>query len=174
MPTIIVTPLADLEMAIRRDRPSHIVTLLSPEHMIETPPGYSASNHLRLALDDVADVWAGEAPPAKGHVERLITFGRDWPATSPMVVHCWAGISRSMAAAYIVLCDRLGPGSEAEIARALRIRAPHACPNPLMIRLADEILARSGRMIDAIQSIGRGTIAAIGERVELPVHMSEL
>ena len=83
-------------------------------------------------------------------------------------------ISRSTAAAYILLCDRHGQGMEAEIASALRNRAPHACPNPLMIRIADAMLERDGRMIDAIQGIGRGSIVALGERVELPLALAEL
>ncbi len=51
-----------------------------------------------------------------------------------MLVHCWAGVSRSMAAAYILLCDRLGPGTEARDRAGHRARrAPHAYPNPLMV-----------------------------------------
>ena len=174
MSAILVTSLSQVEGTIRRDRPSHIVTLLSPEHMIETPGGFSAERHLRLAINDVADIWAGEAPPESHHIARLLAFGRSWPAESPMLVHCWAGISRSTAAAYILLCDRLEPGSERDIARALRYRAPHACPNPLMVRFADALLGREGRMVAAVAEIGRGTIAAEGERVELPIALADL
>ena len=48
----------------------------------------------------------------------------------------WAGVSRSMAATFILLNDRLGPKFEHDIARAMRRRAPHAYPNPLMVKLA--------------------------------------
>jgi predicted protein tyrosine phosphatase len=173
MSTILITPLSAVEKTILRDRPSHIVTLLSPEHMIETPAGFPAERHLRLAINDVADAWAGDAPPQARHVESLLDFGRGWSAEAPMLVHCWAGISRSTAAAYILLCDRLAPGAETDIARALRYHAPHACPNGLMVRLADEILGRDGRMVAAIAGIGRGTITAEGERVELPLVLAE-
>jgi predicted protein tyrosine phosphatase len=173
MSTILVTPLSEIETTIRRFKPSHLVTLLSPEHMIDTPEGIPGDRHLRLAVNDVAEARDGETPPAVEHIEQLITFGRTWAADAPMLVHCWAGISRSTAAAYILLCDRLGPGNEIEIARALRTRAPHACPNSLMIRLADEMLEREGRMIHAVQQIGRGRIVAIGECVELPTAIAE-
>jgi predicted protein tyrosine phosphatase len=174
MPFIFVTPLSAVEDSIRLHFPSHLVTLLSPEHMIDTPDGIPSDRHLRLAFNDVADEWESDTPPAAHHIEKLIGFGRDWDAEHPMLVHCWAGISRSTAAAYILLCDRLGPGSEAEIAAALRARAPHACPNSLMIRLADDMLNRDGRMVEAIRSIGRGKITAIGECVELPIVLAEL
>jgi len=174
MPKILVTPLSAVEETIRRDKPSHLVTLLSPEHMIATPDGIMHDCHLKLELNDVADVWGSEWPPAAHHIESLLAFGRAWPAREPILVHCWAGVSRSMAAAYILLCDRIGPGSEREIARALRYRAPHACPNSLMIRIADTMLSRDGRMIDAVESIGRGALVAQGERVEFPIAPSEL
>jgi predicted protein tyrosine phosphatase len=173
MSTILVTPLSAIEETIRLFKPSHLVTLLSPEHMIETPEGFAGDRHLRLAMNDVAEARDSDVPPAVEHIDRLLTFGRSWSADAPILVHCWAGISRSTAAAYILLCDRLGPGSEAEIARTLRHRAPHACPNPLMIRLADAMLERNGRMIEAVQGIGRGTIVAVGERVELPLALTE-
>ena len=174
MPFILVTPLSAVPESVRRYSPSHLVTLLSPEHMIETPQGILSDRHLRLALNDVAGEWESDTPPAAHHIEKLVGFGRGWDAELPILVHCWAGISRSTAAAYILLCDRLGPGSEGEIACALRNRAPHACPNSLMIRLADDLLNRHGRMVEAVQSIGRGQIAAIGECVELPIALAEL
>src|SRR6185312_2295028 len=121
---------------------SHVITLLSPEHMIETPNGFPSDRHLRLGMHDVPDAWASDAAPCADHVDSLIKFGRGWQADAPMIVHCWAGVSRSMAAAYILLCERLGPGSEHTVAQAIRARAPHAFPNPLFVQLADAALQR--------------------------------
>ena len=84
-----------------------------------------------------------------------------------MLVHCWAGISRSTAAAYIMACDRLGPGKEGLVAKRLRAASPTATPNPLMIRLADEALARDGAMSRAIAHIGRGEVAEAGTPFDL-------
>src|ERR1700742_130829 len=144
MPRILVTPLSALDDAIASHRPSHIVTLLSPEHMIATPAGFAAERHLKLGVNDVADPSAGNDPPARAHIEKLLAFAREWDTNQPLLIHCWAGISRSMASAYTVLCDRLGPGREVEIAMAIRRRAAHANPNPLLVRHADEALKRKG------------------------------
>jgi len=173
MPMILVTPLSAIEDTIRRYRPSHMVTLLSPEHMIETPAGVEAARHLRLSVNDVSDALASDLPPSEYHIAQLLEFGRGWNADAPMLVHCWAGVSRSMAAAYTLLCDRF-PGAEHDIARALRYRAPHAWPNALMVQLADSALRREGRMVEAINSIGCGTIVAEGECVEFPLSLEEL
>jgi predicted protein tyrosine phosphatase len=171
---ILVTPLSAIEASIRRYRPSHVVTLLSPDHMIPPQSGFEPDRHLRIALDDVSDAWLSACPPSAAQVQNLIDFGRGWTAEAPLLVHCWAGVSRSTAAAYILLCDKLGPGVEFDIARALRSRAPHACPNTLMVQLADDALGRNGRMVSAIESIGRGTIVAEGCCVELPVSLEAL
>ena len=169
MPRILVTPLSALEDAIASHRPSHIVTLLSPEHMIETPAGFPAGRHLKLGVNDVADPAAGDDPPARAHVERLLAFSRDWDAKEPLLIHCWAGISRSMASAYTVLCDRLGPGWEMEIAMAIRRRASHANPNPLLVRHADEALGRGGRMIEALAAMGPPLMVSEGVTTALPL-----
>ena len=171
---IIVTPLAAVEETIRRYKPSHMVTLLSPEHMIETPEGFEPSAHLRLGINDIANPAFGEAPPEARHVTALIEFGRGWSGEAPMLVHCWAGISRSMAAAYILLCDRSEPGREEDIARAIRSPPPHAFPNPLLVKLADVQMGREGRMVRGAEAIGRGAIVAAGECVEFPLVLEEL
>ena len=169
MSRILVTPLSAVPDVIRSHRPSHLVTLLSPEHMIATPKGFPEERHLRLGVNDIVDVSAGDNPPARAHFEKLLAFARQWPAEDPILVHCWAGVSRSMAATYTILCDRLGPGSELIAARAIRNRAPHAYPNALLVQYADELLDRQGRMIEAIKSIGVGEIVAEGVIVEFPL-----
>lgn len=169
MPKIIITPLSGLERSIRDHGPSHVISLLSPEHMIETPEGLPADRHLRLGVNDVAHPSLGEAPPSGGHIECLLEFGRLWDATAPLVVHCWAGISRSTAAAFILMCDRLSHVREDEIALALRRRAPHANPNRLMVRLADEALNRNGRMVEAVEAMGPSTLANEGPLVQIPL-----
>lgn len=169
MPKIIITPLSGLEQTIREHGPSHVVTLLSPEHMIETPEGLDPERHLKIGMNDIADPAHGTSPPHDDHIQSLLEFGRLWEATAPLVVHCWAGISRSTAAAFILMCDRLDHVRESEIANALRTRAPHASPNRLMVKLADEALGREGRMVHAIESMGPGTMAEEGQLVHFPL-----
>ena len=154
MSPLLVTPLSALPGALAEHAPSHLVSLLSPEHMIQTPAGFPAAAHLKLGINDIADPVAGPAPPARVHVDALLEFSRSWDGRQPFLIHCWAGISRSMASAYTILCDRLGPGCEAEIAKAMRRRAPHAQPNPLLVRHADDALGRGGAMLAAVEAMG--------------------
>jgi predicted protein tyrosine phosphatase len=169
MPLILITPLSAVPDALKSHAPSHMVTLLSEAYMIDTPAGFPAERHLKLSMHDIADP-SGDQAPGREHVDRLIAFGRGWDARAPMLVHCWAGVSRSTASAYTVLCDRLGPGREDDIARALRERAPHAQPNRLIVRLADEALGRGGAMVRAIDAMGSGVMVTEGVPVEIPLE----
>jgi predicted protein tyrosine phosphatase len=74
-----------------------------------------------------------------------------------------------MASAFTVLCDRLGPGREIQIAMAMRRRAPHAQPNALLVRHADEALDRSGRMVAALEAMGPSSMAAEGVPTAFPL-----
>lgn len=170
MPFILITSLSALPDAMAMHRPSHVVTLLSSGYMIDTPKGFPPERHLRLSMHDIPDEGLAESP-SRAHVEQLLEFGRGWDAKAPMVVHCWAGISRSTAATYTILCDRAGPGAEHTIAQALRQRAPHAVPNKLIVRLADEALGRDGAMVRAIDAIGMANQMTEGVPVEMPLTL---
>lgn len=172
MPLILITPLSSVPGSLLSHAPSHLVSLLSRQYMIDTPEGFPAEKHLRLSVHDIADP-AGDQAPAREHVERLIAFGRAWDARAPMLVHCWAGISRSTASAFTILCDKAGPGAEHDIARLLRERAPHAQPNKLIVRLADEALGRGGAMMRAVDAMGMGVMATEGFPVEMPLAIGE-
>jgi predicted protein tyrosine phosphatase len=157
--TLIVCGLSEVERLIAERRPSHLITLLDPASMIETPAGLAAQRHLRVGVNDIAEPMEGLVLPGERVVTDLIAFARDWDESAPMLIHCWAGISRSTAAAFTIACERSAPGKEADIARALREAAPHAYPNRRIVALADDLLGRRGRMVDAVEAIGLGDFA---------------
>ena len=76
-----------------------------------------------------------------------------------------------MAAAFTLLCDRAGPGSEHEIAQEIRARASHTHPNRLLVRLADESLERGERIVQAVEAMGPGRLVDEGVPVELPLDV---
>jgi predicted protein tyrosine phosphatase len=67
-----------------------------------------------------------------------------------VLIHCGAGISRSAAAALILYACWLGPGREQEAMEKVFTLRPIAKPNRRMVMLADKILGREGRLIDAL------------------------
>jgi predicted protein tyrosine phosphatase len=125
--------------------------------------------HLKLGVNDIVDPAAGTAPPARRHIDELLAFSRSWDTSRPLLIHCWAGISRSMASAFTILCDRLGPNREIEIARAMRQRAPHAQPNRLLVQHADDALGRHGKMMAALNSMGPPLVVEEGVTTAFPL-----
>ncbi len=170
MPLILVTPLSALPDMLRTYQPSHLISLLSPEYMIETPGGFPAARHLRVAIHDICDPADGKCHPGEEHVASLLEFARGWDAKRPLIVHCWAGVSRSMATAYSILCDRAWRGAEFRLAREMRARAPHAYPNRAIIRHADAQLDRQGAMIKAVEEMGPAVPVEEGVPVEFSLE----
>jgi predicted protein tyrosine phosphatase len=167
-PTLCFCPLDAVAEAIALHAPSHLVSLLDQASMIETPGGLAPERHLKLPMNDISARRDDLIAPTRAHVEALIDFVRSWDQKAPLLLHCWLGISRSTAAAYITLCA-LNDGNEDEIARRVRGAAPHAAPNPLLVALADDVLDRYGRMSAAISGLGPG-IGTRGALVALQLN----
>jgi len=167
--TLIVCSLALMPEVVRTRGPSHMITLIDPSTPVERPLSLDGSRHLKLELDDISEPTRGFVAPDERSVMRILEFSRTWDASAPMVVHCYAGISRSGASAFVIACDRNPHANEFEIARALRRAAPHAYPNRRIVALADTILGRGGRMVDAIEAIGGNNFVPTGPAYDLPI-----
>lgn len=159
---IIVCPLKHARDLAASHKVSHVVSLLAPETPHRSFDGIGRDRHLKLSFHDIASDADGLTPPQARDGERLIRFLRGWNRSSPMLIHCWAGISRSTATAYAAMCLFRPEADEQELAFELRHASPSATPNRLIVSLADGILGRQGRMVQAIERIGRGAEAAEG------------
>jgi len=164
-----VCSLARLYATVEETKALHIVTLLRLTDRVTRPTHIAEENHLILAMDDIVSHEDGFTVPAEEHVLRLIDFTQRWDRAAPMVVHCFAGISRSTAAAFTTACALNPQRDEADIARAIRAASPTAMPNKRLVAIADEILKRDGRMVRAVEALGRGTEAMEGHPFRLEI-----
>jgi predicted protein tyrosine phosphatase len=165
---IIVCPLHRAERLITEHGAGHAVSLLGPATPHPTFAALDPARHLRLTFHDIVEPMEDYSAPGRDDVARLVEFLGGWDRRDPILIHCWAGISRSTAAAYTALCMFRPRASEDVLARELRQASPSATPNRLIVALADEILGRGGRMTRAIEGIGRGAEAAEGQPFTLP------
>lgn len=152
-----VCSLERLPETVRATGARSVVTLLGDEALVQRPAEISPEHHLHLEMHDICAPCDGRICPQEHHVERLISFVRAWDRAAPIVVHCYAGISRSTAAAFVTACTLAPERDEHTIARALRDASPTACPNALIVSLADRLLGREGRMIAAVEAIAPHT-----------------
>jgi predicted protein tyrosine phosphatase len=167
-----VCSLARLPDMIVRTGARHIVSLLSNEADLTRPENIAPENHLWLQLHDISEPQDGFVLPQPEHVEQLIAFVQRWPREAPLIVHCFAGVSRSSAAAFVAVCALSPASNERAIAAALRRASPTATPNLRIVAIADDLLARQGRMTKAVKAIGAGIVLsdALPFRLELSGH----
>jgi len=112
------------------------------------PAGYdNVRRKLRLLVADVVT----ELGATEEDIRRIIQLGESLRSdTGRVLIHCEAGVSRSSAAALIMYACWLGPGREQEAMRRVLSQRPVAIPNRRMVELADRLLDRGGRLVEAL------------------------
>ena len=166
---IYVCSLAALPETVRATGASHVLTVMANVDQVQRPASVLEANHLKVSMDDITQEMDGFLAPSQEHIERVLNFVRNWDRSAPMVVHCYAGISRSTASAFAAACMLNPHRDEIEIARQIRARSPIASPNRLIVTLADKALGRDGRMLRALDEMGPGSMTVEGRpfRVDL-------
>ncbi len=159
--------LDDMPEQVARLRPKRLISLLPAAEQPLRPPQIETSDHLRILVDDVDRAEEGFTAPAREHVEALLDFLRVTAPGESILIHCFAGISRSPAAALIAMV-LTAPGREREAAQMLRDRGPFVQPNRLLVRLADTLLARDGALVAALEAMGPPRLAREAPVLELP------
>ena len=155
--------------------PSHVLSLLGGiTPFPPTPRGVDPANHKKMILADISAHEPGMIAPAADHMEEVIAFGQRWAAesggTRPLLVHCFAGISRSTASALTIACALRPNVPERTFADCLRAASASAQPNTLMIDHADGLLRRQGRLSAAVGAIGPGDFSQAGPSFVLMLH----
>jgi predicted protein tyrosine phosphatase len=156
MPFVQVCSLARLPRTVADINASHVLTLINAQTPVTRPASIPEDQHLYIAMSDIIEPLDGHIIPAEEHVRKLLTFVKTWSKTQPMVIHCYAGVSRSTAAAMITACVLNPDRDERDVADIIRERSPTATPNLRLVAVADQILGRQGRMVAAAEKIGRG------------------
>lgn len=125
----------------------YMVSLIDPGFTPPRPDTVRAENHLVLHVDDITS--PPGAVPAPDHIAQLMAFTRHWNEDGVLLIHCMAGVSRSAAAAFAVLCQRR-PGRPAAIAEAMTRQPYITQPNRQIVALADRYLGAGGELEQAL------------------------
>ena len=176
MPQIHICSLKMIDSLAAEHKPSHVLSLLGGiTPFPETPKGIDPRNHLKLTLADIAEPQAGMIHPGEEHVRMVIEFAERWVkeggTKQPIVVHCFAGISRSTASALTIACTLRPKTAEATFTEALRRVSESAQPNALMIAHADRLLGRNGRLVAAVEDMGLADFSKAGQPFVLSLNV---
>ena len=149
---------------------THALSIIDPDE--PDPSAFKRYRNVRRLLircDDVVAPYAGFQPPSREDVQKLIEFGATLPDEAHgghLLIHCHAGISRSTAAAGIIMAQH-NPGKEQEAFLHLLDMRPHAWPNTRIVAFADEMLDRNGAMLEALNAYRR-------ELLKRKPHLAEI
>ena len=125
---------------------THVLSIRSPgDRDIDGFSDFPAGRKCRVTFDDVThnpDLMekAGYLPPNRDHAQDILDFAKSIKEPAHVLVHCHAGISRSSAAAYILLCAIRGPGSEEQSMVDVYNAREVAMPNSLLVRCGSDLL----------------------------------
>jgi predicted protein tyrosine phosphatase len=165
-----VCSLAALPSTVKATGASHILTVMANVAQVQRPESVLAANHLKVQMDDITEQLEGFVAPTETHVEQVLNFIRGWDRQAPLVIHCYAGISRSTASAFAAVCALNPHRDEIAIARKIRSASAIASPNRLIVSLADKALGREGRMLRALDEMGPGSMTTEGRPFRLDLE----
>ncbi len=97
-----------------------------------------------FVFDDTGDEAHPQRPTAN-MIGRLLEVYRQTHPADTVLFHCMGGVSRSTAAAFIWLAYH-GMSYADAYQTVVSVRGAFACPNQLMVKLADELMCRAGEM----------------------------
>lgn len=148
---------------------THVLSLLGPTS--PDPPEFAAfAPHRRLILrfHDVIEPRSDQNAPTREDVERLLIFGREVSETADahLLVHCRAGVSRSTAAAALILMQANPAWPASAALDAVAAIRPRAWPNLLILEFGDALLGRNGEIAAAAGAIYRRVLARDSEFVD--------
>ena len=164
-----VCSLAALPSTVKATGASHVLTVMANVAQVQRPESVLAANHLKVQMDDITEQLEGFVAPTETHIDQVLNFVRGWDRQAPLVIHCYAGISRSTASAFAAVCALNPHRDEMAIARQIRSASAIASPNRLIVSLADKALGRDGRMLRALDEMGPGSMTTEGRpfRIDL-------
>ena len=140
---------------------THVLSLLDPGSPEPEAFGiFDPHRRLELRFHDVIDADPGCVPPERPDVEQLLSFGRDLANAkgAHLLVHCHAGVSRSTAAATLILVQARPDRPAEEALQTVVRRRPRAWPNLRILELGDDILGRGGEIVEAARAHYRRAI----------------
>ena len=134
---------------------THVLSILDPGW--PEPEAFGALDpHRRLELrfHDVIETEPGCVAPESLDVEQLLSFGRDLTEGkgTHLLVHCHAGVSRSTAAATLIVAQARPDRPAEEALQTVLSRRPRAWPNLRILELGDALLERRGEIVEAARA----------------------
>jgi predicted protein tyrosine phosphatase len=150
--TKLITIRGQREFAVDAPHITHRLSLEFDDTEAPQPGDLLHASRIRLRQRASESIGLRVTPPTPEHAKAIIEFAKSIrDMDGALLCQCFAGISRSSAAAVLCLAVWIGPGREPECVESVRAIRPAAIPHPDLIRFGDKLLNRDGKLVDAIR-----------------------
>jgi predicted protein tyrosine phosphatase len=154
---VFVTHAGGLAKLTSKVRATHILTLLDPGQRPFLHPHTDRKNWCHVICEDDLDPIHKNAPTMET-VAQILAWGSTLPVDAVVIVACFAGVSRSTAAALLLLVQHHGIDKvDGCIDLLLKVR-PQACPNSLITLYGDELLGCGGELFQKAEAVATAKI----------------
>ena len=136
---------------------THWISLLDHDDRHPSMPRLDHVKRLLLNCDDQMQATDPHAP-TRDQVQQILDFTRNL-TDATIVVNCFAGVSRSTAAALAILVQHHGSIDHA--VDLLRLIRPQAMPNPVISQFADDIMGLDGKLFAAAEKMAKSRVLDI-------------
>ena len=132
---------------------THVLSILAPDWPDpEAFAEFTPHRRLLLRFNDIIEPVPDGLAPSSEDITRLLAFGRELDATADghLLIHCHAGVSRSTAAAALILAQAEPARSARDVLDAVTAIRPRAWPNLRILEIGDTLLGRNGELAAAV------------------------
>lgn len=144
-----VTSITKAQQLLDQNWPTKIITLRGNPKPGTPEIVSTGSHHLHVRVDDSTIPMPGELIPNRNHIEQILNFSKDFTGDDRVLIHCYAGVSRSTSCAVGVLCQHgIDPLEAFFVVDSL---TKDMDPNQLIVYLMDVALNMKCQLIDAYE-----------------------
>lgn len=144
-----ITTLADAHLLLEQGWPTKAVSLVCPG----TPLPKFGDHHHIVHVNDIPYEMEGMVAPQINHVYEVVAFTADLKPTDRLLVHCFAGVSRSTSMAIAILISQGVPWKEAfDYVGEVR---PFMMPNTRIMKMIDDEFGLNGAMMEHLTEWNR-------------------
>jgi predicted protein tyrosine phosphatase len=148
--TINICGVYDLE-SIKNAQADYVVSIMDPDTPEpESLAGFPSERILMLRFHDIIEETGNLTIPQESHMRQLLEFA-PISKNAALLVHCAAGVSRSTAAAILILAQRNPMAAAGSVIVQATSMVPNAWPNWRMIEIGDALLHRDGQILTAVK-----------------------
>jgi predicted protein tyrosine phosphatase len=139
---------------------THLLSIADPDWIeAAAVAAFTPDRRLALRFHDIIEQVPDRLAPNREDVARLLAFGRELEAGDHLLVHCHAGISRSTAAAALILAQAEPARPAHEVLQRVTELRPRAWPNLRILEFGDALLGRGGEIPAAAGLVYRRVLA---------------